>query len=189
MRCPYCNGTDIQVLETRDADDALRRRRICRHCERRFTTYERVEELPLIVRKRDQSEQPFDREKLLRGLLRATTKRPTTIDQVEEIVDAIASEIRSSGGTIESEQLGELALASLRELDPVAYVRFASVYRNFADVQEFEAELTRLSKTPAPRRKNPDRKVPSEQKRMIHSYPLTPAVSNRRAKEPTRGRS
>lgn len=150
MRCPYCTASDIQVLETRDADDAVRRRRICRHCEQRFTTYERIEELPLTVTKRDGREEEFNREKLLRGLLRATTKRPVTIDQVEQIVDAIAAEARSTGGTLAAGQVGELALASLRELDPVAYVRFASVYRAFENVGEFEAELGRLESAPLP---------------------------------------
>ncbi len=167
MRCPHCQGPDTQVLETRDADDAVRRRRICRSCEQRFTTYERAEELPVIVLKRDGREEEFDREKLLRGLIRAAAKRPVTVPDLEEVVDTIATEARNSGGTLKVERVGELALTLLRELDPVAYIRFASVYRNFSDVQEFEAELERLETTPAPKKKT--KKVVSGRTRMINN--------------------
>jgi transcriptional repressor NrdR len=131
-----------------DPGDAVRRRRRCLACERRFTTYERYDEGPLYLRKRDGSRQPFDRAKLLAGLERAAIKRPVERDQLEALVDRIVAELRAAGGTPEAEQLGELALRGLKQLDRVAYVRFASVYRKFEDVQQFEAELDRLEAEP-----------------------------------------
>ncbi|HEX2016624.1 MAG TPA: transcriptional regulator NrdR [Solirubrobacteraceae bacterium] len=144
MLCPFCGSDQTQVLETRDAADALRRRRLCGGCERRFTTYERVEALALCVRKRDGEREAFDRDKLMRGLLRAAAKRPVGVDALEHVVDRVADELRVAGGELGSERIGERVLLELRGLDPVAYVRFASVYRNFADAAEFSAELERL---------------------------------------------
>ena len=150
MRCPFCGHGDSQVLDSRlsDPGDAVRRRRTCRSCERRFTTYERYDEGPLYIRKRDGSRQPFERAKVLAGLERAAIKRPVEREQMEALVDRIVAELRSQGGTPGVEQVGELALRGLRELDAVAYVRFASVYRNFGDVAEFERELERLDSEP-----------------------------------------
>lgn len=145
MRCPFCTSTDTQVLETRDAADALRRRRQCTGCGQRFTTYERVEALALCVHKRDGRREPFDRDKLMRGLVHAAVKRPLSLEDLEAVVDAVAGALRGGGGEMESDRIGELALGELRQLDPVAGVRFASVYRNFADATEFAAELERLS--------------------------------------------
>lgn len=148
MRCPFCTCSETQVLETRDAADALRRRRQCSGCGQRFTTYERVESLALCVRKRDGRREPFDRDKLMRGLVRAAAKRPLSVGELEGVVDAVAGELRTGGGELEADRIGELVLDELRELDPVAGVRFASVYRDFADAAEFASELERLSVRP-----------------------------------------
>lgn len=144
MRCPYCASTRTQVLETRDASEAVRRRRACGACERRFTTYERVESLGLAVRKRDGRREAFDADKLLRGLVRAAAKRPLGVDRLEGVVDAAAEELRAAGGELEADDLGELVLRRLHALDPVAAVRFASVYRRFEDPSQFAVELGRL---------------------------------------------
>ncbi len=144
MRCPYCASTQTQVRETRDASEAVRRRRACGACERRFTTYERVESLGLAVRKRDGRREAFDADKLLRGLVRAAAKRPLGVDRLEGVVDAAADELRAAGGELEADDLGELVLRRLHALDPVAAVRFASVYRRFEDPSQFAAELGRL---------------------------------------------
>ena len=150
MRCPFCGHSDSQVADSRlsDPGDAVRRRRVCRSCERRFTTYERYDEGPLYIRKRSGARQPFERAKVLAGLERAAIKRPVEREQLEALVDRIVAELRAQGGTPGVEQVGELALRGLRELDAVAYVRFASVYRNFADVEQFERELERLESEP-----------------------------------------
>jgi transcriptional repressor NrdR len=150
MRCPHCGALDTRVLDSRltEPQDAIRRRRSCRACERRFTTYERHDQGPLYIRKRDGSRQPFDRRKLLAGLERAAIKRPIERDQLEALVDRIVAELRAQGGTPDAERVGELSLRGLKQLDRVAYVRFASVYRKFEDVDEFEAELDRLEAEP-----------------------------------------
>ena len=150
MRCPFCGEADTRVADSRlsEPGDAVRRRRRCESCERRFTTYERYDQGPLQIAKRNGSRQPFDREKLLAGLDRAAIKRPIRREQLEAIVDSIVAELRAEGGTPAAEHVGELALRGLRELDLVAYVRFASVYRKFEDVQQFEAELERLEAEP-----------------------------------------
>jgi transcriptional repressor NrdR len=148
MRCPYCEATDTSVVDTRLAGDSIRRRRRCERCERRFTTYERYDEGPLHIRKRDGSREPFDRAKLTAGLERAVIKRPVEREALEALCDRIVAELRAQGGTPTTEQVGELALRGLRSLDAVAYVRFASVYRQFADVAEFERELELLESAP-----------------------------------------
>jgi transcriptional repressor NrdR len=150
MRCPFCGDGDSQVVDSRlsEAGDAVRRRRRCRVCDRRFTTYERYDQGPLYIRKRGGGREPFDRAKLLAGLERAAIKRPVEREQLEAVVDRIVAEVRARGGAPSADEVGELALRGLRELDPVAYVRFASVYRKFADVAEFEAELERLEDEP-----------------------------------------
>jgi transcriptional repressor NrdR len=150
MHCPFCGHDDSQVVDSRlsDPGDAVRRRRVCRSCERRFTTYERYDEGPLYIRKRSGQREPFERAKVLAGLERAAIKRPVEREQLEALVDRIVAELRSRGGTPEVAEVGELALRGLRELDAVAYVRFASVYRKFEDVDEFERELERLESEP-----------------------------------------
>ena len=150
MRCPFCGHSDSQVVDSRlsDPGDAVRRRRECRSCERRFTTYERYDEGPLYIRKRDGRREEFERTKVLAGLERAAIKRPVEREQLDALVDRIVAELRARGGTPGVEEVGELALRGLRELDAVAYVRFASVYRKFEDVEEFEQELERLEREP-----------------------------------------
>lgn len=149
MRCPYCAQDETRVVDSRDAEaqDAVRRRRECAACGRRFTTYEKIEEIPILVHKRSGTVEPFQQEKLLRGLLRACTKRDVPLSALEQIVTDIQSRLRSDMlYEVTSEQLGEMVLERLRAVDLVAYVRFASVYRQFESVEEFERELARLSK-------------------------------------------
>lgn len=150
MRCPYCSFDSTRVVDSRltEPGDAIRRRRQCGGCSARFTTYERAEGVTLVVRKRDGRREPFDGPKLLRGLLRAATKRPLQVPQLEALVDSIAAEVRRGGGEADAERIGELALRGLIGLDRVAAIRFASVYRNLEDLGEFEAELRRLEAEP-----------------------------------------
>jgi transcriptional repressor NrdR len=147
MICPACGVGETRVLESRvsDAGEAIRRRRECLDCHARFTTFERLEQSALWVVKRDGSRQPFDRSKLLRGLERACVKRPVALDVVERMVAAVEAGFRSDGLTqVPSEAIGEAALLHLRELDGVAYIRFASVYRSFETPDEFQHELESL---------------------------------------------
>jgi transcriptional repressor NrdR len=151
--CPQCAHADSRVVESRVAatGDAIRRRRACVECGMRFTTFERVEEAPLWVLKRDGSRQPFSRAKLLRGLERACAKRPIPLDQVEATAAAVEAELRAGPvREVPSESIGEAALRRLRDLDGVAYVRFASVYRCFDDVEEFQQELELLDLASVP---------------------------------------
>ena len=147
MICPACGDGETRVLESRvsDAGEAIRRRRECLDCHARFTTFERLEQSALWVVKRDGSRQPFDRSKLLRGLERACVKRPVALELVERIVAAVEAGFRSDGlSEVPSEAIGEAALLHLRELDGVAYIRFASVYRSFETPDEFQNELESL---------------------------------------------
>jgi transcriptional repressor NrdR len=146
VRCPFCDSPQTQVRETRDAEEAIRRRRACPACGQRFTTYERVGSLPLGVRKRDGSVEAFDGDKLVRGVVRAAYPRPLQPDQLDRIAQHVAEALRGAGGELPSQRIGELVLRDLRGIDPVAYVRFASVYRNFDDVTQFQAELARLER-------------------------------------------
>jgi transcriptional repressor NrdR len=151
MLCPFCDNPEHRVVESRVADtkDAIRRRRECLRCERRFTTYERGEEMPLVVVKSSGEREPFDRGKLLEGLQRACHKRQVPTAALELAVRDIETELRNRlRQEVRSSQIGELALRRLKEIDPVAYVRFASVYRAFEDVDEFEDELARLEREP-----------------------------------------
>jgi len=151
MICPFCEHPEHRVVESRVADtkDAIRRRRECQSCGRRFTTYERCEEMPLVVVKSSGERQSFDRGKLLEGLQRACHKRQVSTASLEMAVRDIEAELRNRlRQEVSSPQIGELALRRLKEIDPVAYVRFASVYRKFADVDEFEDELARLEREP-----------------------------------------
>ena len=151
MNCPFCEHGETKVIDSRVAGGgAIRRRRECLLCTQRFTTFERVEEAPLVVVKRDGSRQPFDRRKLLAGLTRACTKRPISTAQIEHAAADIETRLRNGvREEVASSQIGERALEVLRELDRVAYVRFASVYRDFQDAEEFTQELERLEAPPA----------------------------------------
>ena len=147
MKCPYCANLENRVLDSRDVreGDEIRRRRECAGCNRRFTTYERVDEVPVTVVKRDGQRERFDREKLLNGLLRACEKRPVARADLVGVVDAVESAI--SGRDVRemsSEEIGSMVISELRRLDQVAYVRFASVYRRFEDVSQFMDELRHL---------------------------------------------
>lgn len=148
MRCPKCGCEESKVVDSRPAEnnDSIRRRRECVKCGFRFTTYERLEELPLVVLKHDGSKEPFDRQKLMRGLVRATVKRDIPIATLDALIGSIQSDLRDQGLTeVTSSELGEMVLHRLLAIDKVAYVRFASVYRDFKDIDEFSEELRRLS--------------------------------------------
>jgi len=147
MRCPYCENEDSKVIDSRHTEDgrAIRRRRECESCGRRFTTYEKVEEMILMVIKKDGSREAFDRNKLLNGIVRACEKRPVSIADMEKIVDEIERGLNNMmEKEVESNFIGELVMERLRDLDEVAYVRFASVYRQFTDVNTFVAEVEKL---------------------------------------------
>lgn len=147
MRCPFCNSNDDRVLDSRPAEDgrAIRRRRECLNCHKRFTTYEKIEEMPLIVSKRDGSVQPFDREKLIQSIMKSCVKRPVSTQTIEAIVNTIEEKAGREGRReIRSQEIGEQVLAELRRIDTVAYVRFASVYRDFEDLASFLRELEKL---------------------------------------------
>ena len=147
MNCPYCNHPDNRVVDSRDVRDGseIRRRRECAGCERRFTTYERVDELPTTVVKRDGRRESFDREKLLNGLLRACEKRPVPRRELLAMVDTVESTLaRREVRQMSTEEIGNMVIDELRRLDQVAYVRFASVYRSFEDVNQFMDELKTL---------------------------------------------
>jgi len=149
MRCIFCGHPESKVNDSRSADDgcAIRRRRECLECGKRFTTYEKVEGIPLIVIKKDKTRQQFDRDKLLNGLLRACEKRPVSLQQLERVLDEVESNIYNSlEREVSSEQIGELVMSKLKSIDEVAYVRFASVYRQFKDVNSFMDELKSLLK-------------------------------------------
>ncbi len=147
MRCPYCGHAETKVVDSRvsESGDAIRRRRECLQCEQRFTTYERREEMPLMVVKRDSSREPFDRAKLLRGLIVATAKRNVTPQQLEALIEGIETELHNSFSyEVSAKHLGDMVLKRLLELDKVAYIRFASVYKQFQDLDEFTSELKKL---------------------------------------------
>ena len=144
MKCPYCAYEESKVIDSRSADDGerIRRRRECLKCGKRFTTHEIVETVPIMVIKRDKTREPFNREKLYSGLLRACEKRPVPIERVELIVSSIESSIQNSlDREVTSEKIGEFAMEHLKSIDEVAYVRFASVYKEFDDVQTFIREI------------------------------------------------
>ena len=147
MKCPYCQYSESKVIDSRptDEDEKIRRRRECIRCGKRFTTYEIVETTPLMVMKKDGTIEPFNREKLLNGLLRACEKRPVSLKRLEQMVDEIEQKLKNSvEGEVSSRAIGELAMEELRGIDQVAYVRFASVYREFQDINSFMEELRKI---------------------------------------------
>jgi transcriptional repressor NrdR len=154
VRCPYCRTNDDKVVDSRLAEDAaaIRRRRECLSCGRRFTTYERVEDVPVLVRKRSGTTEPLDRAKLRSGIERAATGRLDD-DAIDTIVAEIEEELRAEGGEVKSVRVGVAVLERLRALDPVAYLRFASVYKGFEDLSDFEREVGELQKTTAPKQR------------------------------------
>ena len=148
MRCPWCNADDDKVVDSRPVDSgaAVRRRRQCVACKRRFTTFERVESVGLVVLKRDGSKDPFVRQKVTGSILKAIKNRPVTPAQVEKLVDRVEERMRRKGPQVTSEQVGVAVLADLAKLDQVAYIRFASVYKDFQGITDFERELVSLQK-------------------------------------------
>ena len=145
MKCPYCNYSETKVLETRETEeDITRRRRSCLKCERRFTTYEQVELTNIVIMKRDGSKQIFDKQKLIKSIQIACQKRPVDLEELENIASKIESKLRSVNGEITTKKIGELVLRHLKKLDQVSYVRFASVYRDFQDLESFKKELDLL---------------------------------------------
>jgi transcriptional repressor NrdR len=147
MKCPYCGFEESKVIDSRPTDEGqrIRRRRECLECAKRFTTYEVIESLPIIVIKKDKSRETFNRDKLLNGLLRACEKRPVSIDTLDNMIDEIEVTIQNSlDREVTSEKIGELVMEKLKKIDEVAYVRFASVYRQFKDINTFMTELNKL---------------------------------------------
>ncbi len=172
MRCPYCSDPDSRVTDSRTAENGIRRRRECVRCGLRFTTYERVQSTALVVAKRDGRREEFNREKLMSGVVKACAKRPVSFRDIEKLVEDIEAELQSLGhAEIRSTILGDMAIERLRKLDRVAYIRFASIYRDFQDIESFEEAVKDL-------REN------TEQLRLMEGVP--PAVQGRRGRR--RGR-
>ena len=149
MKCPFCGYYDTGVIESRHIESELviRRRRICKKCNKRFTTYERIDLIPLMVIKKDNRREPFSREKITNGVIKACEKRPISIEIINSLVSGIEETVKSEGvNEVKSTLIGELVISKLRDLDEVAYVRFASVYRQFKDLSSFVKEIRKISK-------------------------------------------
>ena len=148
MKCPYCGKENTKVIDSRPTDDsAIRRRRQCDNCGKRFTTYEKVEMMPIIVIKKDENREPYDREKIVSGIVRSCHKRPVSLSQINQMVDEIETQIFNSGEKeIPTTTIGMIVMDKLKKLDAVAYVRFASVYREFKDVNTFLEEINKILK-------------------------------------------
>lgn len=147
MKCPYCSHQDTEVVETRDSEDlnSTRRRRECSKCSKRFTTYERIENVPLIVIKKEGRKEQFDRDKLRHGIMRACEKTLVGADDIQKIVDDVEREMRGFDSVeVDSKKIGQMAAHRLKKIDKVAYIRFASVFRRFVDLEDFEKELQKL---------------------------------------------
>ena len=146
MKCPECGYEDSKVIDSRPADNKIRRRRECLSCKCRFTTYEMVETIPLMVVKKDNTIEPFDRDKLINRLARATVKRPVQIEDLEKMVEDIVQELKNQfRREVTSDEIGELVLRRLKDIDKVAYIRFASVYRDFNDIDSFVRSISELN--------------------------------------------
>lgn len=149
MKCPFCADAESKVVDKRETEDdkVTRRRRECLSCKKRYTTYERIETVNLVVIKKNETRQQFDRSKIVKGLIKACEKRPITMDQIEKAASEIEAELSASGKKeIHTEDIGEVIMDKLKSLDDVAYIRFASVYREFADLKSFEQALKKLSR-------------------------------------------
>ena len=147
MKCPYCTNPDTRVIDSRPSEDGstIRRRRLCENCQKRFTTYEKVETMPLFVIKKDQTRETFDREKLVERILRACHKRPVSVADIEHLADEIENKaLNSFDKEITTKEIGEMVMERLKPIDEVAYIRFASVYRRFQDVNSFMREITKF---------------------------------------------
>lgn len=149
MKCPYCGSQDSEVVETRASEDVdtIRRRRECLKCKKRFTTYERIENVNLVVIKKDGRREQFDRDKLKRGIIRSCEKTKVSIEQIEKIVTEVERELRTADSVeVESKKIGQMVALRLKKIDKVAYIRFSSVFKRFVDVEDFEKEVRRLIK-------------------------------------------
>ncbi len=149
MKCPYCGSNETEVVETRDSEDleTIRRRRSCLKCDKRFTTYERIENIHLVVIKKDGRREQFNRDKLKEGLVSAAQKTKVSLEKIEKLVTEVERELRGGETVeIESKKIGQLVANKLKKIDKVAYIRFSSVFRRFVDVEDFEKELKRLIK-------------------------------------------
>ena len=147
MKCPYCGSEETRVTDSRPVEESnsIRRRRQCDSCGKRFTTYEKIETIPLVVIKKDHTRQQYDRAKIEAGVMRACYKRPIPVDEIKKMIDRVETELyNQGGGEVKSAEIGEKIMDGLKELDPVAYVRFASVYREFKDVGTFMYELKKI---------------------------------------------
>ena len=147
MRCPKCQSESSRVVDSRQADNMIRRRRECENCGNRFTTFERIEEMPLLVIKRDETREVFNRDKIITGIVRSARKRPVTSESIEKLVDRVEQRVRRlEKNEIRTEVIGEFVMEELMDLDDITYVRFASVYRSFKDVSEIEYLLKKITK-------------------------------------------
>lgn len=149
MHCPYCKSTETEVVETRVGEDGsnIRRRRLCSECKKRFTTYERIENITLIIRKKDGNSEQFSREKLKMGILKSCEKTKVTIEQIDKIVDEVERELLNEDSVeIDSKKIGRLVATKLKKIDKIAYIRFASVFQHFVDIEDFEREVKKLLK-------------------------------------------
>lgn len=149
MKCPYCGNENIKVIDSRPSEEnnAIRRRRQCEQCDKRFTTYETIENSPLIVIKKDSTREPYQREKIMSGLLRSCHKRPVSVSELDRVLNDIENVLYNSmNREVESSYIGELVMEKLKDLDEVAYVRFASIYREFRDINTFMDELKKILK-------------------------------------------
>jgi len=149
MKCPYCGFTESEVVETRASEDVdtIRRRRECLKCEKRFTTYERIENINLVVIKKDGKREQFDRDKLKRGIIRSCEKTAVSMEEIEKIVTEIERELRGADSVeVESKKIGQMVAMKLKKIDKVAYIRFSSVFKRFVDIEDFQEEVKRLIK-------------------------------------------
>ena len=192
MRCPYCGYTDTKVTDSRDAEEGIRRRRECLNCSQRFTTMERLATSGLLVAKKDGRREEFSREKLLGGLRKACEKRPLPAGTIEAVADAVEAGLRQSGAPeVPSAEIGEAVMGHLRELDHIAYIRFASVYRSFADLEELQQELASLASrgiAPGPDAGQPSLLAEDELKTLTRGLRAFPArrTGSRRRGRPSR---
>ncbi len=149
MKCPYCGSTESEVVETRASEDVdtIRRRRECLKCEKRFTTYERIENVNLVVIKKDGKREQFDRDKLKRGIIRSCEKTAVSMEEIEKIVTEVERELRGADSVeVESKKIGQMVAMKLKKIDKVAYIRFSSVFKRFVDIEDFQEEVKRLIK-------------------------------------------
>ena len=148
MRCPKCQSESSRVVDSRQADNMIRRRRECENCGNRFTTFERIEEMPLLVIKRDETREVFNRDKIITGIVRSARKRPVTSESIEKLIDHVEQRVRKKkkNEVVRTEVIGEFVMEELMDLDDITYVRFASVYRSFKDVSEIEDLLKKITK-------------------------------------------